>query len=202
MQLLILKTLAYLCQNLKNMSLIKFFFTKVFWKQVAYAVVGIGLLIFLLFLWLNITTNHNQKIQVPDLSKQSLDDVEMVLNDLDLQYIVQDSASYNPNYPKKSVIKQNPEPGDIVKEKRKIYLTLNPSGYRNIAIPEFFGKTRRNVETTLRAVGFEIGNKPTWVLDRGKNVVRGIKHNGKEIKKGDKLPKKSVINLVIGDGKG
>jgi len=184
------------------MSIIKFLFTKVFWKQVAFAILGVGLVIFLVFQWLKFTTNHNQKIEVPNLSKQVLSDVEKVLDDLDLRYVIIDSASYNPDYPKKSVIRQNPEAGDIVKENRKIYLTLNPSGYRSVAIPNFYGKTRRNIETTLRATGFTVGKNPTWVTDRGKNVVRGLKHKGKEIKKGDKLPKKSVINLILGDGKG
>ncbi len=182
------------------MSFIKFLTSKVFWRHVAIAVAGIGLLILIIFQWLRIVTNHNQKIEVPDLSKQVLSDVEKTLDELDLRYIIIDSASYNPDYPKKSVIRQNPEPGDIVKENRQIYLTLNPSGYRSIAIPEFYGKTRRNVETTLRAAGFEIGNKPTWVPDRGKNVVRGLQHKGENIEIGDKLPKKSIIELVLGDG--
>ncbi len=184
------------------MGLINFLISKVFWKQVAYAFAGIGILLIVLFQWLKITTHHNQKIQVPDLSKQVISDVAKTLNDLNLRYVIIDSASYNPDYPKFSVIRQNPEPGDIVKENRKIYLTLNPSGYRSVSIPEFYGKTRRNVETTLRAIGFEIGDKPTWVPDRGKNVVRGLRFRGKEIKQGEKIPKKSVINLVLGDGEG
>ena len=186
----------------KQMNLVKFLLGKTFWKQVAFAVIGIGIFVFILFQWLRITTNHNQKIEVPDLSKQPISEVENILNEMDLRYVVIDSASYNPDYPKKSVIRQNPEPGDIVKENRKIYLTLNPSGYRSVSIPDFYGKTKRNVESTLRAVGFKIGNKPTYVPDRGKNVVRGLKYNGKKIEKGDKLPKKSVIDLVLGDGKG
>ena len=194
--------IAYICRKIHLMSLINFLISKVFWKQVAYAFVGIGILLIILFQWLKISTHHNQKIQVPDLSKQVISDVEKTLNDLDLRYIIIDSASYNPAYPKFSVIRQNPEPGDIVKENRKIYLTLNPSGYRSIQIPEFYGKTRRNVETTLRAMGFVIGDKPTWVPDRGKNVVRGLRYRGKEIKRGEKIPKKSVVNLVLGDGNG
>ena len=182
------------------MDLMKFLFSKIFWKQAAIAIIGLGILIFVLFQWLKITTNHNQKIEVPDLTKQPITEVEYILDDLDLRYIVIDSASYNPDYPKKSVIRQNPEAGDIVKENRQIYLTLNPSGYRSVSIPEFYGKTKRNVESTLQAVGFEIGNNPTFVLDRGKNVVRGLKHKGEEIEKGTKLPKKSVIDLVLGDG--
>ncbi len=184
------------------MDLVKFLFSKTFWKQIVIAIIGIGLLVFILFQWLQITTHHNQKIEVPDLSKQPISEVSAILQEMDLRYVVIDSASYNPDYPKKSVIRQNPEPGDIVKENRKIYLTLNPSGYRSVSIPDFFGKTKRNVESTLRAVGFKIGNKPTYIPDRGKNVVRGLKYKGEKIEKGDKLPKKSVINLVLGDGNG
>jgi len=184
------------------MDFIKFLYSKLFWKQVLIAAVIVSVLLFVFFKGLHIATNHNQKIEVPDLSKQSLSEVMDVLKELDLRYIVIDSASFNPDYPKKSVIRQNPEAGDIVKENRKIYLTLNPSGYRSVSIPEFYGKTKRNIETTLRAVGFEIGNNPTYVPDRGRNVVRGLRHKGEKIEKGDKLPKKTIIDLVLGDGNG
>ncbi len=184
------------------MNLIKFLSSKVFWKQVLIAFIGLSILVFLFFRGLRITTRHHQKIEVPDLSKQTLSEVSTILKELDLRYVVIDSASFNPDYPKKSVIRQNPEVGDIVKQNRKIYLTLNPSGYRSVGIPEFYGKTKRNVETTLRAVGFEIGSNPTYVPDRGRNVVRGIRHKGEKIEKGDKLPKKAVIDLVLGDGNG
>jgi hypothetical protein len=36
----------------------------------------------------------------------------------------------------------------------------------------------------------------------GKDVVRKLLHEGMEIKKGEKLPKKSIVDLVLGDGKG
>jgi beta-lactam-binding protein with PASTA domain len=184
------------------MDFINFLMSKVFLKQAAIAIVGIGVLLFIIFQALRFTTNHNQKIEVPDLSKLELSDAENILKELDLRYIVIDSASFNPDYPAKSVIRQNPVAGDIVKENRKIYLTLNPSGYRSVFIPEFYGKTKRNVEATLRSIGFEIGNNPTYVPDMGKDVVRGLKHNGKKVEKGDKLPKKSRIDLVLGDGNG
>ena len=35
-----------------------------------------------------------------------------------------------------------------------------------------------------------------------KDVVRGIRYKGKKLNKGDKMPLKSVLNLVLGDGKG
>lgn len=184
------------------MSLVQFLKSKTFLKQIGIAIVGLLVFIFFLQWWLGYTTNHNQKIQVPNLHKMALADVEKNLDELDLDFVVIDSASYNPNYPKKSVIEQNPEAGDFVKEDRKIYLTLNPSKYRDVEIPDLNSWTRRLAETHLKSIGFKVGNKITWVPGIGKNVVRGLKHNGKQVGLGDKLPKNSVIDLILEDGKG
>lgn len=184
------------------MSIVKFIKSKSFFKQIAFAVIGLFAFVFLLKFWLGFSTNHNQKIQVPDLHKMSLTEVQQKLKELDLDFIVIDSASYNPSYPKKSVIEQTPESGDFVKEKRKIYLTLNPSKYRDLTIPDLNGRTKRQATTQLRAIGFNVSTNYTWVSDIGKDVVRGLKHKGKKLKSGGKLPKESIIDLILGDGKG
>ncbi len=184
------------------MNFLKFLISKSFFKQLVLLVVVFIGLVFLLRWWLGFTTMHDQHIIVPDLSKKSLEEVEEVLGRLDLRYEVLDSASYNPDYPKKSVIEQNPSVGDWVKEKRTIYLTLNPSKFRNISIPDLNGKTRRQAETHLRSIGFQVGKDVTWVPDLGKDVVRGLKYNGKQVGLGDKCPKNSVIDLILGDGLG
>ncbi|MGG8496610.1 PASTA domain-containing protein [Tenacibaculum sp. TC6] len=183
-------------------GLFEFIKSKSFLKQLIIAVVGVFVMVFLLKWWLGITTNHGQKIQVPNLDKLSLAEVEKKLNELDLEFVVIDSATYNPEYPKKSVIEQNPEAGDFVKENRKIYLTLNPSKYRDVEIPDLNGRTRRQATTHLRSIGFIVGDDVTWVKDLGKDVVRGLKHKGVKIEPGTKLPKQSTINLILGDGNG
>ncbi|WP_408032576.1 PASTA domain-containing protein [Tenacibaculum xiamenense] len=183
-------------------GLFSFVKSKSFFKQVGIAIAGVLIFVFLLQWWLGVTTNHGQKIQVPNLDKLSLAEVEKKLNEFDLEYVVIDSASFNPNYPKKSVIEQNPEAGDFVKEKRKIYLTLNPSKYRDVEVPDLNGRTRRQATTHLRSIGFIVGDKVTWVKDLGKDVVRGLKFEGKRIEAGIKIPKQSTINLILGDGNG
>lgn len=182
------------------MSLIKFLKSKTFFVQIAIAIAGLFLVVFVLKLYLEVTTNHNQKIQVPDLQKMSLAEVDRKLKELDLDFIIIDSASYNPSYPNKSVIEQSPEAGDFVKEKRKIYLTLNPSKYRDVSIPDLNGRTKRQASAQLRAKGLEVGTDFTYVKDIGKDVVRGLRFKGKTIKEGDKLPLNSIIDLVLGDG--
>ena len=182
------------------MNFFRFLKSKSFLVHIAIAVAGIFLLVFILKWWLGFTTNHKQKIQVPDLNKMSLTEVETTLKELNLDFIVIDSASYNPNYPKRSVIEQTPEPGDFVKEKRKIYLTLNPSKYRDISIPNLNGRSKRHAITQLKSIGFKIGEF-YYVPDIGKDVVRGLKSDGKKLRPGAKLAKNAIIDLILGDGK-
>src|SRR5690606_21320602 len=139
------------------MTFFQFVFSKAFLKQLLLAIVAILVLAFLILWWLRFTTNHNETIEVPNLAKLSLDKVEEKLDEMDLRYEILDSANYNPNYPKYSVIDQIPKPGKFVKEDRKLYLTLNPSGYRKVNVPDILGRTRRQAEPTLLAMGFEIG---------------------------------------------
>jgi len=130
----------------------------------------------------------------------SLEEVEETLDNLDLTWEVIDSASFNADYPGKSVIEQSPEAGDFVKENRKIYLTLNPSGYKDIEIPDFYGKTKRQAVSQLTAIGFRISAQEIYVKDIAKDVVRGLIFNGKDLKNGDKIPQNSEIILKLGDG--
>jgi len=180
------------------MTFLKFLLTKVFLKQLLIAILGLIVFSFLLLWWLRSTTNHNQRIEVPDLAKMSLNNVEDVLDDLDLAYQIQDSANYNPDFPKYSVIEQVPKAGNFVKENRKIYLYLNPSGYAKIKIPSVLGKTLRQAEPTLVATGFQIGkvSKRPHISDQ----VLELRYKGEKIDPGDELQKTSKIDLIIGDG--
>ena len=182
------------------MSLIKFLTNKVFFKQIGLAIVAVAVFSFLMLQWLKIYTNHGQFIEVPELKGKTLEVVQMELEDKDLQMVVQDSANYNPNYPRYSVIDQLPPSGSLVKENRKIYLTLNPSGYRKIAIPQILRRTIRQARPTLEALGFEVGDI-TYADDIGKDEVLAIRHNGNRITPGTMLPKTSKIDLVLGNGK-
>ena len=151
--------------------------------------------------WLRFSTNHGQQIEVPDLAKMTLTQAEEALDDLDLKLEVMDTTNYNPNFPYKTVIEQIPKAGKFVKEDRKIYLSINRSGYPMIEVPPVVGKTMRQAEPTLRAVGFEIG-KINYRRYIAKDEVLEISFEGKKIEPGDKIQKTSVIDLVLGDGNG
>jgi beta-lactam-binding protein with PASTA domain len=183
------------------MSVIKFLTSKTFLKQLLLAVVAIVVLSFLMLKYLNISTNHGNFETVPELKGKSISVAQLELEDHNLVMKIQDSANYNPAYPKFSVIEQEPVAGTKVKENRKIYITLNPSGYRKMNIPEgLIDKTYRQVKPTLEALGFKVG-KITYVDNIGKDMVLKLSHNGKILKPGDKLARTSKIDLVLGNGK-
>lgn len=181
------------------MSIIKFLSSKTFFKQIGIAAIAIVVLTFILMKWLNISTNHDEFETVPELSGKSIDVAEMELKTNNLVMQIQDSANYNPDYPKYSVIEQDPAPGSKVKKDRKIYLTLNPSGYRKMLVPDLTEKTLRQALPTLEAVGFQLGNL-TYVDNIGKDVVLEMRHDGNMIHADTKLPKMSKIDLVLGNG--
>lgn len=182
------------------MGVFKFIFSKTFLIQLAIAAVVFVILAFLAFEWLESYTRHGELIKVPDLTRMELDEVDEKLDELNLRHEVIDSANYNPDYPPYSVIEHAPEAGQQVKDNRMIYLTLNPSGYAKVEIPDnLIRLTRRQVESTLLSLGFKIG-EITYQPDIAEDVVLEMRHNGKTVQGGDKLKKTATIDLVLGDG--
>lgn len=182
------------------MSLRTYLTSKVFFTQLAIAFTIMLILGFLLLQWISFSTNHGQEITVPNLSKMSVEQAEEKLDDLDLDYVLLDTVDFDADYPKFSVVKQDPLAGAKVKEDRKIYLKINSSGYTSVRVPNLIEQTLRQAEPTLNAIGLELG-EITYKPYLGKDMVLEMKQNGKPLKPGDKVLKASAIDLVLGDGK-
>ncbi|WP_397363482.1 PASTA domain-containing protein [Olleya sp. R77988] len=181
------------------MSIVSFLKSKVFFKQLAIAAIATLILVFLIGKWLNFTTNNGDFETVPDLTGKSIKVAKIELEENNLVMQIQDSANFNPNYPKYSVIEQDPKANNQVKENRKIYITLNPSGYRKIAVPDLRQRTFRQAKPMLEALGFKLG-KTTYIDNIGKDMVLGLRYNGNVLNPDTKLPKTSVIDVVLGNG--
>lgn len=182
------------------MSLRQYLTSKVFFAQVLAAMAIFAVIAFLFFHWITYTTNHGQEITVPDLSKLSAEQAEEKLDALDLDYIILDTVDFRPEFPKLTVVEQEPKAGAKVKEGRKIYLKINASTYTMVAVPDLIEKTYRQAVPTLEAVGLKEGTI-TYKPYLGKDMVLEMRMNGKKIKPGDKVLKSSKIDLVLGDGK-
>ncbi|NAS11778.1 PASTA domain-containing protein [Poritiphilus flavus] len=180
-------------------NLFNFLRSKVFLINIGLALLAVIVLTLLTLQWLKRSTNHGEFVEVPDLSKLSVTEMRKVIEDSKLRYEVLDSANFNPEYPRFSIIEQNPPAGNKVKENRKIYVTVNPSGYKQVTVPQIIQVTQRNAASMLRAVGLDV-QRVTYIDELGKDMVYYIKHKGKRINPGDKLPKTSKIELVCGNG--
>jgi eukaryotic-like serine/threonine-protein kinase len=182
------------------MSLRKYLTSGVFFVQLFLALLIIGAMCYLFFHWLTFTTHHGDEITVPNLSKMSAEQAEEKLSELDLDYLIIDTVDYRSEFPKLSIVEQEPKAGAKVKSGRKIYLKINASKYSLVALPDLIEKTYRQAVPTLEAVGLKEG-KITYIPYLGKDMVLEMWMNGKKLKAGDKLLKSSKIDLVLGDGK-
>lgn len=174
--------------------------SRVFFTQVFIALAIIAVLSYLFFHWLTFTTDHGNEITVPDLRKLSELQVEEKLDELDLEYVLLDSVDYNKDFPKHSVVEQDPVAGSKVKKNRKIYIKINSSGFTMVKIPNLIEKTYRQAVPTLKSLGLEEGTV-TYKPYLGKDMVLEMRCNGKKLNPGDKVFKSSKIDLVLGDGK-
>ncbi|WP_445382747.1 PASTA domain-containing protein [Robiginitalea sp. IMCC43444] len=180
-------------------NFLNFLRSKVFLTQLALALVAVVICSFLALQWLKSSTRHGEFVVVPDLARLSVPEMREVIEEADLRYEVVDSANFDPEYPRFSIIEQNPPAGNKVKTNRKIYVTVNPSGYKKVTIPDIIQVTQRNATSMLRAVGLDV-QRVTYIDELGKDMVYRIRYQGKYINPGEKLPKTSKIELICGNG--
>jgi beta-lactam-binding protein with PASTA domain len=197
-----LKRNSFIFASNKNkfMSLRKYLTSRVFFVQVLSAAAIIAVLGYLFMHWLTFTTDHGHEIAVPNLTKLTEEQVEAKLDDLDLDYVLLDSVDYRSEFPKYSVVEQDPLPGTMVKVGRKIYIKINASGFSSVKIPDLIEKTYREAVPTLKALGLEEGTI-TYIPNLGKDMVLEMRYKGRNLKVGDRVLKASKIDLVLGDGK-
>jgi beta-lactam-binding protein with PASTA domain len=156
--------------------------------------------VFIIFFGLGFITQHNNYVKVPRLFGLDISKAVQSAKSKSLSIIILDSAKFNPNYPPLTVLDQFPDYDKQVKKGRKIYLTLNPVGYKKMKVPNIIQITLRNAETLLNAVGFEVGEL-IYKDNIGKDMVLEIRHEGKKINPGHSLQQRKKIDLVLGNGK-
>ena len=177
----------------------KFFYSKLFIKQIFLAVVIFSVIILLSILFLFFYTNQTSKILVPNLIGYEVSEIQEIIDDNKLRYEIIDSSFYNPNFEKNTILEQIPEPSKTVKKNRKIYLTVNPSSYGNVIFPDLIQLTLRNAQSTLSALDLEFG-EIDYEDNIGKDMVLKVFIDSKQILPGEIVPKKSKIDFIVGNG--
>lgn len=182
------------------MVFLRFLFSTSFVKQLFFIGLSSVLLFIFISLSLNIYTKHNNYQDVPNFEGIQLSELPFLIEDENLRFEVIDSSRFDPKREPLSVISHLPSPGSEVKENRKIYFTINPSGFKKTTVPNLIQITKRNAESIIKSSGFEIGDY-TYRDNIGKDMVLEIRFEGNKIEPGILLPRTSKIDLVLGNGK-
>lgn len=152
------------------------------------------------YIYLPSTTKHGETVTVPNLEGMSLDQMDDFLRKRHLNYEVSDS-NYTSKYPPLTILTHYPKAGSYVKEKRKIYLTVNSTEPKSVKMPDLIDGSLKNAELVLKSYGLSRGNIK-YVPDMFSNVVLEQHFDGEEVESGTPILKGSKIDLVVGDGLG
>lgn len=126
-------------------------------KHIGLIAVTTILLIIVLQWFLRIYTNHGQKLILPDYVDMKLEDAGKKAATETFEIIPNDSI-FVVSKPGGIILSQNPEPGAIVKEGRKVYVTLTKHNADQIKVqrlPLMYGKDFERKKKELK-LGFEI----------------------------------------------
>jgi eukaryotic-like serine/threonine-protein kinase len=180
------------------MGFIKFIISKVFIKNFLLSVGIFIVIIFSTLFWLRSYTQHSSSMSVPDFTGLSLEEVDIIARSKILRIEVADS-SFSEEIPKGTVIRQNPIPGSMVKEGRRIYLTMNAMNPEMVVMPNVTGVSLRQAKAILETYGLYVGTisyKPNIAV----NNVLEQRVNKSLVTPGELVNKGSFIDLVLGMG--
>ncbi len=158
-------------------------------------------MLFCFFLWLkyiDFYTLHDVYIVIPDFYGVHINDLDSVCQDLDLRYVIIDSA-FNKKVEKGTILEQDPIAGTKVKENRRVYFTINALQNKIVTFPYITDLSLRQAVRKLENLELVVGNLE-YKPDLARNVVLSQKVNGIKIKAGQKLFVGTVVDFVIGSG--
>lgn len=130
----------------------KFLISKAFLKQLAYIIAFLILVLFIVLTWLRFYTNHGQKLELPDYVNQNYMEAREDAKSKSFEIIVTDSI-HKVGKEGGLIIDQNPVPGSMVKEKRKIYVNITkyaPDKIKVSDLPILYGKDFDQKRTELK----------------------------------------------------
>ncbi|MCF7808335.1 MAG: PASTA domain-containing protein [Candidatus Marinimicrobia bacterium] len=100
---------------------------------------------------LPIYVNWNDEIRVPSLTHTDLDQADKILKERKLEWVVKDTV-FRSDIPEGFIMDQHPEPGQMVKENRKIQLTISLPPEK-LEMPDLVAVTERQATIAVEQLG-------------------------------------------------
>ncbi len=178
----------------------KFITHRPLWVNVLVGIAIAFILFFIFVFSLNWFTHHDEAMAVPQVTGKSFEDARSLLEKQGFEVEIQDSIYWDTAKPMQ-VLKQVPEPDELVKVNRTVYLTINRAVPPMVEMPNLIGYSYRSAEMVLKNANLRVGDT-SFKADFAKNAVLEQRYNGNEITAGTQIRMGSKISLVLGDGVG
>lgn len=182
------------------MNFIQFITTKRFLKHLAYSILLFIVISWITLMILKMYTRHDQVAVTPNFVGLSMDQVNSLEASKDFELVIVDSI-YDYTRTPGSVISQDPLPDTKVKPGRSVYLSLVSYVPEQVSMPALTDLSLRRAKALLQTYGLKLGSIHV-VADMAENAVLKVTVNGRTVKPGTQIRKGSVVDLVIGSGKG
>lgn len=140
-------------------------------------------------------THHDAGVTVPNITRLPVKKAEKMLEASGLDYKIAQKRS-NEAFPEGYVIEQNPEPFNVVKPGRKIYLAVNIISHPTVTMPNLKNLSLRNARIQLENVGLKIGTI-SYQSGRFKNTVLH-----QSIKPQTVVKKGTEVDMLVSNGLG
>lgn len=170
------------------------------WLAHVLAMLGASIVILaLVFFFLRLYARQGEEYEMPDVVGHNISEA-LEEDSIGLDYVVQDSV-FRPGQEGGLILTQDPKGGTMVKRGRKVYLSITAYNAEDAVMPELAGLSVRQAVSELYSVGLTPG-KLTFVEDPYKNSVLDQSAGGKALYAGQKVPRGTTVDLVVGLGDG
>lgn len=194
-----------MASSTENESFFAYLKSRAFLKHILFIIGGFVVLIFLIQWWLSIYTHHGQKLELPSYIGKTVSEAEELASMKEFALVVSDSIFIVGE--KGGIIKdQNPKAGSLVKENRKIYVTITKylkETVRVADLPTMYGNAFEQKKTELKYRDIDCVIKD-YVYDPGEpNHILEVFYNGQLIisKEGRKdnvvIEKGGVLECIV-----
>jgi len=161
------------------------------------AVIGglVALFVLLNYIVMPMYVNHGSRLTVPHVVGLTLIDAKKSLDSLRFQPVEADVRP-DPTHAAGTVVFQNPLPGAIVKEGRRVYLTVS-GGEEMVSVPLLRGRSLRDAKFSLERFGLQLGA----AVYANSEMFPENTIIDQSVRADTKVPKGTKVSITVSQGK-
>ncbi len=174
-----------------------FFKSKLFFKHLILIVLSFFALLFTVMQVLKIYTRHGKEYEVPKITDKLLQDV-ISSKQMSLFEIVVLDSIYRENFQPGTILTQDPNPGNMVKKGRKIYITVVAMSGEVVPMPNCINSSLKTAIQNLVDKGLRVGTLMFRNTDLdGEALVVEQRFGGQIIRKDAEIQSGESVDLVV-----